>query len=162
MTSPIEIHAVSKADNPAVAKLIRRVLVAEGAPKTGTAYEDKATDEMFETYNHPRSNYFLMSAGDRLIGGAGIAPLTGAKAEICELQKMYFLPEGRGRGLGQKMMNHCLRFAKEAGFTAVYIETLPSMKAAQKLYKRTGFQEIDQRLGNTGHYSCTVWLYYEL
>ena len=71
---------------------------------------------------------------------------------------MYFLPEARGRGLGKQMIEKCLTFAKNKNYKSCYIETLPSMKAAQKLYLRNGFQYIDQRLGETGHHSCTVFM----
>ena len=75
---------------------------------------------------------------------------------------MYFSAEARGRGLGKEMMKVCLAFAREQKFTQCYLETLPYMKAAQKLYKRTGFKEINHRMGSTGHYSCDVWMLKEL
>jgi putative acetyltransferase len=156
------IRSIQKKDDPAVAKMIRDVLVEQGAPKTGTAYEDYATDNMFETYDKNRSDYFLLEENGELIGSAGISPLAGETQTVCELQKMYFLPEARGRGLGGEMMHYCLDFAKKQNFKAAYIETLQSMIAAQKLYKKTGFKQIDKRLGETGHYSCTVWLLKDL
>jgi putative acetyltransferase len=71
---------------------------------------------------------------------------------------MYFLGEARGRGLGAKMIQVCLERAKEYGYEKVYIETMPYMKAAQKLYIRSGFEYIDAPMGDTGHYSCSVWM----
>jgi putative acetyltransferase len=55
-------------------------------------------------------------------------------------------------------MNHCLAFAKVQNFELCYLETLPYMKAAQKLYLKTGFDYITGPMGNTGHTSCNVWL----
>ena len=75
---------------------------------------------------------------------------------------MYFLPEARGRGLGAQMMDTCLKYAKSQGYKKCYIETLPYMKDACKLYKKTGFEELEKPLGNTGHYNCTVWLIKDL
>ena len=71
---------------------------------------------------------------------------------------MYFLDQVRGRGLGQQMINHCLAFAKTKKFELCYLETLPYMEAAQKLYLKTGFAYIDGPMGSTGHTSCNVWL----
>ena len=76
----------------------------------------------------------------------------------CELQKMYFLPEARGKGLGTKMMQVCLNRAREFGYEKVYIETMPYMKAAQKLYQKSGFEYIDAPMGDTGHGACQVWM----
>ena len=71
---------------------------------------------------------------------------------------MYFLPEARGKALGEKMIDHCLHYAKEQSFETCYLETLPYMKAAQKLYLKKGFEYIDGSMGSTGHTSCNVWL----
>lgn len=68
------------------------------------------------------------------------------------------MPEARGKGLGTKMMNACLEFAKSAGFESCYLETMPYMDDARKLYKKVGFEFLEKPLGNTGHYSCTVWM----
>lgn len=154
----LKIRAIQERDNPIVAKMIREVLIETGAPKVGTAYEDPILDELFEAYAGKREEYFVMEEKGAVIGSAGIAPLAGEKEKICELQKMYFSAMARGRGLGAKMIQTCLQFAREQGFESCYIETLPYMKAAQKLYLKSGFKEIDHRMGNTGHYSCTVWM----
>ena len=154
----ISIREVREEDNVALAAVIRAVLIDIGVPKVGTAYADPELDFMFRAYHKARSAYFVLEEDDQLLGGAGIAPLAGEKPEICELQKMYFLSEARGRGLGKKMIDHCLAFAKAQAYSLCYLETLPYMKAAQKLYLKTGFDYIDGPMGNTGHTSCNVWL----
>lgn len=60
------------------------------------------------------------------------------------------------------MMQHCLDFAREQGFQKCYIETLPYMENARKLYRKTGFESVEKPLGNTGHYNCTVFLVKDL
>ena len=157
MSNSIEIRPITKKDNAETSAMIRYVLVEQNAPKTGTAYEDKALDDLFEHYNKSRAQYFVLTENDTIIGSAGIDAIEDG-SDVCELQKMYFHPKARGRGLGEKMMQECLEFAKSKEFQSCYIETLPSMKAAQKLYLKTGFEYIDHRMGNTGHYSCTVWM----
>jgi putative acetyltransferase len=157
MTNSIDIRPIQKKDNQDTAKMIRYVLVEQNAPKTGTAFEDKALVDLHNAYNKPRAAYFVLIENEEIIGGAGIQALDSEET-VCELQKMYFHPKARGRGLGERMMKTCLNFAKKNSFNACYIETLPSMKAAQKLYLKTGFEYIDHRMGNTGHYSCTVWM----
>jgi putative acetyltransferase len=77
---------------------------------------------------------------------------------ICELQKMYFLPEIRGLGFGTKLMNLCLEKAIEFGFESCYIETMTYMDAALKLYCKSGFEYLEQQIGDTGHNSCEVWM----
>lgn len=157
-----KIREIQPEDNAEVRSLIRNVLVEMGVPKVGTAYEDKALDDMTAEYEAQKKAYFVVEENSRVIGAAGIAPLTGCEEEICELQKMYFLPEARGRGIGMEMIQHCLKFGKEQGFKQCYIETLPYMENARKLYSKNGFTTIEKPLGNTGHYNCTVYMIKDL
>ncbi|MGB2172307.1 MAG: GNAT family N-acetyltransferase [Flavobacteriaceae bacterium] len=156
------IRELKPEDDRALAIVIRTVLIAIGVPKVGTAYEDPELDLMSAAYSTPRSVYYVVEEDGKILGGAGIAPLAGADPTTCELQKMYFLPSARGRGLGQQMIQKCLTFAKHNDFKLCYLETLPYMKAAQKLYLKTGFKYIQHPMGNTGHSSCDVWLTKEL
>ncbi len=158
----LKIREIQQQDNQQVKKVIQDVLVEMGVPKVGTAYEDKALDDMTAEYMAERKAYFVIEKNNQIIGCCGIGPLPGFEEKICELQKMYFLPEARGRGLGAQMMDTCLKYAKSQGYKKCYIETLPYMKDACKLYKKTGFEELEKPLGNTGHYNCTVWLIKDL
>lgn len=152
------IREIKPSDNEALAKIIRSVILEMGAPKIGTAYEDKATDSMFENYQKKGSSYFVLEHNKEIVGGAGVAQLDNFEGNVCELQKMYFLPIARGKGLGTKLITICLDKAKELGYKSCYLETLPYMEAAVKLYKKYGFTNLDKPMGNTSHYSCNVWM----
>ncbi len=156
------IRPIEKKDNPQVAALIRSVLVDFGVPKIGTAYADVALDKMFETYQKSRAAYFVVEENGKVIGGAGIAQLDNYEGNVCELQKMYYLPQARGKGIGAKMLKICLDKATDFGFKQCYLETMPYMEAAQKLYLSFGFRHIDGALGDTGHYSCPVHMIKDL
>ena len=156
------IRKITKEDNAAVAKVIRDVLIEHNVPKVGTAYADASLDFMFEKYNEPDSAYFILEKEGRVIGGAGIAPLDNGPADTCELQKMYFLAETRGLGAGAQMIEKCLRQASDFGFAQCYLETMPYMQAAQKLYLKHGFAYLDVPMGDTGHNECPVWMLKQL
>jgi putative acetyltransferase len=152
------IRKIEQKDNTAVAELIRAVFDELNIPKVGTAYEDVYLDFMFEEYSKDKSAYFVVEHNGKVVGSAGVAPLENEAATICELQKMYFLPVTRGLGIGSAMMDKCLQTAKEFGFEQCYLETMPFMLDAQKLYKKVGFENIDAPMGSTGHTSCPVWM----
>jgi putative acetyltransferase len=156
------IRKIERKDNAAVAQLIRAVFDELNIPKVGTAYEDPYLDLMFEEYNTPKSVYYVVESDGKIVGSAGIAPLENEAETICELQKMYFLPETRGLGIGTQMMSACLQSAKDFGFEKCYLETMPFMHAAQKLYVKSGFEYICASMGSTGHTSCPVWMLKEL
>ena len=156
------IRKIEQKDNAAVAEIVRTVMLELGAPKVGTAYADPNLDTMFETYQKINAVYFVVEQEEKIIGGAGIQQLHNGEETICELQKMYFLPEARGLGVGSKMLTLCLQKAKEFGFKKCYLETMPFMIDAQKLYKKSGFYNIDGPMGNTGHSYCSVWMLKDL
>lgn len=156
------IRPIQPQDNPQVAIVIRSILEDFGVPKIGTAYADVSLDCMYETYSVPKAAYFVIDTGREIIGGAGVAPLANYEGPICELQKMYFLPQARGKGLGTRMMEICLAKAREYGYRECYLETMTYMKEARKLYEKTGFRYLDAPMGNTGHYSCPVWMLKQL
>jgi putative acetyltransferase len=162
MNDPFEIRPIARADNPGVARVIRTVMPEFGASGPGFAIHDPEVDAMFEQYTRPRHAYFVVARGAEVVGGAGVGPLTGADPAICELRKMYFLPEARGRGLGEQLLRRCLDAARELGFKTCYLETLTGMDAAQKLYMKLGFRQICGPLGATGHFSCDRFFSLEL
>jgi putative acetyltransferase len=152
------IRKIEKKDNQTIGEIVQKVLMEMGAPKVGTAYEDSYLFLLYDVYNEPRKVYFVVENGSEIIGGAGIAPLENSKENICELQKMYFLPVARGLGLGTQLITLCLDAAKEFGYEQCYLETMPYMKAAQQLYKKVGFTYLEKPMGNTGHTSCPIWM----
>ena len=75
---------------------------------------------------------------------------------------MYFLDEVRGKGLGKQVIEKCIDFAEKSGYKKIYLETMPYMEAARKLYRRLGFVSLERPMGDTGHYSCQEWMIKEL
>jgi len=151
------IRAIEFRDSPEIARLIRRVMPEFGASGPGFALHDPEVDDMARAYRQLRASYYVLLHGDRIVGGGGFAALTGASEGICELRKMYFLPEARGVGMGRKLLLHILDAARAAGYTTCYLETLTSMVQAQRLYAACGFKRIKRPLGNTGHFGCDRW-----
>ncbi|WP_284651356.1 GNAT family N-acetyltransferase [Flavobacterium terrisoli] len=156
--SGIQIREIKKEDNQQIAAVIREVFIVDDFPKTGTAFADAQLDFMFEAYDKPRSTYFVVENEGKIIGGAGVSQLENSNENICELQKMYFLHEARGKGIGSQMIQKCLEKADEFGYEKCYLETLPEMLAAQSLYKKMGFEYLCSPMGNTGHTTCPVWM----
>ncbi|SFS04160.1 putative acetyltransferase [Dyella sp. OK004] len=154
MSHDFLIRPIETRDNTAVAAIIRTVMPEFGADGPGFAIHDTEVDTMYEAYARPRSAYFVVERHGVVIGGGGMAPLEGGDGDVCELRKMYFLPEARGIGAGGAMMQRCLDAARAEGFRRCYLETLTGMDAAQALYKRSGFQPLCGPLGGTGHFSC--------
>ena len=152
------IRPINESDNKHISVILREVLIEMDIPRIGSAYEDPEINNMYESYQSKRSIYFVVEENNKILGGAGINQLKNGDINICELQKMYFHKSIRGRGIGDKMIELCLNFAVKSNYKKCYIETMPNMVDAQKLYIKKGFKYIDNPLGNTGHTACPIWM----
>lgn len=158
----VRYRRIASKDNPQIEKVIKTTLESQGNNLPGTVYTDEATTHLSDGFQGPRRCYFVAEENNVVLGGSGIAEVDGMEKDYCELCRMFLTPEARGKGIGAKLMQLCLEFARSAGYRFVYIETFENMTQARKLYERSGFKYIDYRLGNSGHFSCNVTMLLEL
>jgi putative acetyltransferase len=156
--STIIIREIQPQDNEQIEQIIRACFHEFKIPLEGTAYSDIETTKMFESYQKDNEVYFVIVADGKVLGGGGVKPLKDFESEICEIQKMYFSPEIRGNGFGKQLFERCLKPAKDLGYKQCYIESASQLKTAIHIYESYGFKHIPGALGNTGHYSCGVWM----
>jgi putative acetyltransferase len=163
MSTELKLRPIEPRDDAAVAAIIRMVMPEFGASGPGFAIHDPEVNGMSAAYARPGCAYWVVEDGaGRVVGGGGIAPLDGGGPGVCELKKMYFLPEARGHGMGERLLRQGLAFARAAGYRTCYLETLEGMAQAQKLYGRLGFQRLCAPMGATGHFGCDRWYALEL
>ena len=153
------IREIQAKDNAAIEQIIRSCLLEFDGNREGTAWHDPDLGRFSEIYNTEKQKYWVAET-DKIIGGVGIGPLPGADG-VCELQKMYCIPEARGTGVSHKLIETALEHAKKY-YSSCYLETFGNMLAAQRFYEKYGFARIDKPLGNTGHYACDVLYIKEL
>ncbi len=156
------IRPITTGDDIAMANIIRTVMPEFGATGSGFAISDPEVDWMSRAYAEPRCAYFVIEREGQVLGGGGVAPLVNGDEDVCELRKMYFLPEARGLGAGAAMMTRCLDAARTFGFRRCYLETLSGMDSAMRLYEKTGFRRIPAAMGATGHGGCNTFYLLDL
>ncbi|ABI37838.1 transcriptional regulator, MarR family with acetyltransferase activity [Shewanella sp. MR-4] len=150
------IREATAADDAAIAQVIRAVSAEYGlTADKGYSVADPTLDCLSQIYSQPGAQYWVIEHEGQVVGGAGIAPLAN-NAGICELQKMYFIPEIRGKGLAKRLALLALDFARGAGYQSCYLETTALLKEALKLYEHLGFNYLSAPLGNTGHDACEI------
>ncbi len=156
------VRPIKKSDNAALVDVIRDVRVEHGSVIGGEApVLEPEEEDMFGLHRGTGLAYFVVVNGIRVVGGGGIGPLPGGDTDVCELRRMYFLPEARGLGLGREVLAQCLAAAKEIGYRACYAETMAAMHKANRLYEGFGFRYLDAPVGQTGHEFTDSWLWLE-
>ena len=158
MTADIQINPITPSDNIALAKVIRDTLTEFGANKPGTVYFDPTTDALFELFSTPGSIYYVATINNELVGGCGIYPTENLPEGTCELVKLYLKSEARGTGLGKQLMEKSMQWAKDNGYSQVYLESMPELAKAVSIYEKVGFKRLTQPLGNSGHCGCDIWM----
>lgn len=159
MSSKLNIREIQPEDNPFIAKIIRTALEEYDEAKPGTVYTDPTTDELYETFSGTqKSGYFIAELNGKVIGGSGIYPTKNLPKGYAELVKIYLKSEFRGKGIGKQLMDRSVAYAKEQGYTHLYLESFPSLKEAIHLYEKIGFKILPEPLGDSGHFACDVWM----
>jgi putative acetyltransferase len=158
----ITYRKIEKKDNAEIAGLIRRVLKEFGVDKPGTVYTDPTTDNLFELFQTENSVYFIAENHDEIMGACGLFPTKGLPEKCIELVKFYVKSSARGKGIGKKLMEICIDYAKSLNYDSIYLESLPELDKAVGMYEKVGFKHLSQRLGNSGHFACDILMLKEL
>ena len=69
--------------------------------------------------------------------------------DMARLRMLLVLPEARGAGLGQRLLDHCIDFARDLGRKTLYLWTHESHRAACALYAKNGFEQRSQVAGRS-------------
>ena len=158
----VSVRPIQLSDDPFLEKIIIQVMQEYQAKAEGTILGDPVIKSLSRSFIAPRAAYFIAEENNKILGGCGIKQLDGADDSICELQRMFLLPEARGKGIGKMLMDKCLSIARSFDYTGCYLETLSNMTEAQGIYKKYGFRYLSERLGETGHSGCGVFMYKDL
>jgi len=102
--------------------------------------------------------FMLLSKGKVL----GTYTLQHGNEKYCELSKFTIKEEYRGWKIGELMLEHAINKAKVLGFGSILLFTHPALKEATQLYRKRGFNEINEYPGfkdPTGRCSTMMQLY---
>ncbi|TAF93071.1 MAG: GNAT family N-acetyltransferase [Bacteroidetes bacterium] len=143
--------------NAAIAAIIRNSLAEFGANLPGTVYFDPTTDDLASLFATAGKYWVLVQNGE-VLGGGGWYPTPGLPKGYAELVKLYLAPKARGLGYGKLLMNKVAHDALNTGYTQLYLESLPQLHQAVKLYTQQGYTAIDAALGESGHFGCTIFM----
>lgn len=159
----IAIRKINKEDNEALALIIRSAFDELGAPKQGTVYDDPTTDNLYQAFiATDRAALWVAEEDGRVIGCCGVYPTPGLPQGWCEIVKFYVDNQTRGKGAGRMLFLKSLESAKEMGYQTAYLETFTAFANAVGMYRRLGFNDLKQQMGNSGHLATNIWMIKEL
>ena len=91
-------------------------------------------------YALPDGCILLAEISDNFTGCVALRPLEN---KICEMKRLFVIPEYQGRGIGRILALAVIDQAREKGYQKMRLDTIDSMKEAKALYYSLGFRPIE-------------------
>jgi len=136
------IVPATRADVPGVIDLIRRVFVEYGWV-WNQAVEVPDLLRWSPHYEPPHGAFWVVRAGHRIVGSAGVDRVDGGTAE---LHRLYLDPAVRGRGLGDALVDTILAWCRQHGIPRLVLWSDTRFQHAHRLYLRKGFRQGGERV----------------
>ncbi len=101
-------------------------------------------------YAEPAGAVLLAFDKETPAGCVALKPLklenpSHSNERACEMKRLWVRPSQQGTGLGRRLAEDIVTAARERGYTAMYLDTMPqSMQAAYRLYRSMGFAPVDR------------------
>ena len=89
-------------------------------------------------YAPPRGRLVLATSKGRPAGCVALRPLFHRDAEM---KRLYVRSQYRGSGLGRLLVTTVIQSARDLGYETLKLDTLPQMRAAQRMYESLGFRD---------------------
>jgi DNA-binding MarR family transcriptional regulator/GNAT superfamily N-acetyltransferase len=99
----------------------------------------KITAEFIENFDAKRERCWIAELDGERVGSVFVVRKTD---EIAKLRLLILDPKARGRGLGRRLVEECLRFAKATGYSSMTLWTQSVLTAARGIYERAGFKLV--------------------
>jgi len=126
-----------KGEESGILNLVNSVLSVYGL-KTDPNNTDRDISDLDRDYFSKNGWFAILEDDNEIIGTYGIYRIDN---KICELRKMYLLPNYHGQGLGKLLLSEALKKAKELGYSEMILETNKLLDKAISLYSKNGFVE---------------------
>ncbi len=133
------IHAQTKAHYQSVHELFIQYADSLGFDLEFQGFSRELA-ELPGEYASPGGCILLAEVAGGFAGCVALRPLQG---NICEMKRLYVLPEYQGGGIGRALALSVIGEARKKGYHKMRLDTIESMKAAQTLYFSLGFKAIE-------------------
>lgn len=100
---------------------------------------DEELEHLEAKYGLPYGRLYLAYYEGALAGCIGLRKIDALN---CEMKRLYVRPQFRGKHIGDYLVKHIIKEARETGYAYMLLDTLPFLENAIYMYKKYGFYEI--------------------
>lgn len=102
----------------------------------------KVCGEFFEKLDPKRERCWIAEIDGKNVGCIFCC---NKSASVAKLRMLLVEPEARGMGLGSRLIDECVRFARKAGYNKMVLWTHRSLTSARRLYEKAGFKLVKSK-----------------
>jgi DNA-binding MarR family transcriptional regulator/GNAT superfamily N-acetyltransferase len=105
--------------------------------------------EFVKNFDEKRERCWIAERDDAIVGSVFLVKKTD---RVAKLRLLLVEPSARGLGIGGRLVNECVRFARQAGYRRITLWTQSNLDAARHIYRKAGFQVVKrERHESFGH-----------
>jgi DNA-binding MarR family transcriptional regulator/N-acetylglutamate synthase-like GNAT family acetyltransferase len=96
----------------------------------------RVTADFIENFDPKRERCWIAEKNGEIVGCVFLVKKT---ERVAQLRLLLVEPAARGLGLGTRLVDECVRFARQAGYRKIFLWTNKVLTAARHIYKKAGF-----------------------
>jgi DNA-binding MarR family transcriptional regulator/GNAT superfamily N-acetyltransferase len=110
-----------------------------GWDQTFEALVAEIAAKFIKNFDPRREHCWIAERDGEMLGCVFLVRRPG-KSKVCQLRMLLVEPSARGLGIGLRLVEECLRFARQAGYRKMMLWTNSVLTAARVIYKKVGFR----------------------